>query len=101
MNPHKPRRARLGLARERLARQRLERAQARWQSGDDGFAERTLVVRRKEVHQLEPLAREAGRVAAHIDDGLESIESELACGFRLDHHDGLIAVSERDRDAIA
>ncbi len=101
MNPHKPRRARLRLASERLARQRLERTQARWQRGDDGFAERTLVVRRKEVHQLEPLAREARRVAAHIDDGLESIESELARGFRLDHHAGLIAVTERHRDAVA
>ena len=98
---HETRRGCEWRAIERFARQRLEGTQSRRQRGDHRLAKRTLVIRGEEAHQLEPLGRQARRVAAHIDDRFQAIERELACAFGVDHHAGVIASAELHGHTVA
>ena len=66
------------------------------------FAERAVVVRGEEAHQLQPVARQARRVAEDAHDRLELAPRGPSCASRFLHHDAdARARAERHDDAVA
>jgi len=82
-------------------RQRLGRAQARRQRADHRLAERPLVVRGKEAHQLEPVGGQARRVIAHCGNRFQFLSRHIARHIGIDHDVDALTCAERNHHAIA
>jgi hypothetical protein len=84
-----------------LFRQRLSRAQARRQCADHRFAERALVVRRQEAHQLDPVLGQARRIIAHRGNRFQFLRRHIARHICVDHDADALSRAERNHHAIA